>query len=658
MNLQGMYDEAIAFQQNGRLTEAEPLYCQILAFEPHHVMAQHMLANIRAGQGRNFEALELLRAALKINPSDPAILRDCGKVLHELGRYQEALVEFDQALTIEPDHASALNNRGSTLHNLKRWKEALECYDRAITIRPDFTQALYNRGNTLYNLKRLEEALESYDRALVIYPDYMEALNNRGNVLRDLKRLDEALASYDKALAIQPDYVLALSNRANVLGDLKRLDEALICYDKTLSIQPDYVLALNNRGNVLQDMGRFDEALASHDKAVSVKPDYVQAIHDGATALWRLARFEESLARYDKALAIEPNDAEAHKNRAGALRELGRIEEAVQSLDRATALDPKYAEAYLRKAVCKFLSEDLEEGWQLYEWRKRLPVPIDFRTYAQPLWSVKEDIAGKTLFLYTEQGLGDTIQFFRYAVLARARNARVIVSVQDALVRLLDRASQGVEVVNSSVIPQEFDYHLPLMSLPMVFGTKMDNIPAHVPYLKAEPDRVKSWAHRLGHHGFKVGICWQGSPLFKIDFGRSIALSHFDRLSKIPGVRLISLQKGAGTAQLLNLPPGMKVESLGDGFDEGPHAFLDSAAVMEHLDLIITSDTSVAHLAGALGRPTWVALKFIPEWRWFLGRSDSPWYPTMRLFRQSSVGEWPAVFAEMEAQLVQLAKAK
>jgi hypothetical protein len=294
------------------------------------------------------------------------------------------------------------------------------------------------------------------------------------------------------------------------------------------------------------------------------------------------------------------------------------------------------------------LTGALEEGLALYEWRKKMPVPIEARSYRQGLWTGEQDLAGKTLFVYVEQGLGDTIMFYRYALMAGEKGARVVLAAQDALLPLLRDAGAGIEVIGLGDVPAHFDYHAPLMSLPLAFATRIESIPAPVPYLRSRPERVAHWRARLAGKAFKIGLCWQGA---KNIAGRSFPLAALGDIATLENVRLISLQKGDGADQLKSLPAGMTVETLGEDFDAGANAFIDSAAVMQSLDLLITPDTSLAHLAGALGRPAWVALKHVPDWRWFLARDDSPWYPSLRLFRQPAPGDWTAVFAQMRAAL-------
>jgi Tfp pilus assembly protein PilF len=430
-----------------------------------------------------------------------------------------------------------------------------------------------------------------------------------------------------------------------------RAREALESYDAVLRLNPEMADAHCNRGIVLQAMlGRPEEALTSFDRAIALNPRMAMAHHQRGNTLRDLGRLEESLENYDRALALKPDAAMAHNDRGNVLRNLHRWDEAILSYERAIELNPAFGRAAFSKAMCLLQTGNFTDGLPLYEWRKKKP-GARYRQFPRPVWSGAESLDGKKLFLIAEQGLGDTIQFSRYALLAREKGAKVILAVQDVLVRLMKGLGPEIGVVGMTSHPPEFDCHAALLSMPLAFGTNLSSCPASVPYLRAEPDRIEHWRTRLGRGGFKIGICWQGKELAKIGRGRSFSVRHFEGLAKLPGVRLISLQKGDGVEQLRGLPPEVNVETLGEDFDVSPDAFIDTAAVMEVLDLVITTDTAIAHLAGALGRPTWVALKNVPDWRWFLGRTDSPWYPTMRLFRQSARDDWAGVFAAMESQL-------
>jgi len=500
--------------------------------------------------------------------------------------------------------------------------------------------------------KRLLEALNRCDAFIRWNPNAPGAHCTRGFVLHALKRFDEARESYASAIGLDPDFAEAYYGCGNALQKLDRLNEALESYTRAIALKPDYALAYNNRGNVLRELGRADGALQNYTRAIELKPDAALAYNNKGNTLKALDRFDEAVENYDRAIAIKPGFAGTHIERGNALRELHRLEEAIESYDRAIELAPDFAETYWNKSLCTLAMGDLEEGWRLYEWRKKMLRPSRLPKYLRPEWSGKTSLEGKTLFIRAEQGLGDTIQFSRYALLAESMGAKVILSVQDPLAILLTGMGRTIETIAVSTPPRGFDCHVALLSMPLAFKTDLQSVPAHIPYLRAEPDRVLKWKSRIGSHGFKVGICWQGGE-GTADAGRSFPLACLRGVAGLSSVRLISLQKHAGLGQLSDLPADMKVETLGLVFDSAPAAFTDTAAAMECLDLVVAADTAVAHLAGALGRPAWLALKHVPDWRWLLERADTPWYPTMRLFRQTIRGDWSGVFAAMEERLAQ-----
>ena len=669
-----MLNTAIAHHQSGRLVEAEALYRRILAADARNADALHLLGVIAHQVKRNDIAVDLIGKAISINGTVPAYysnrgsaLRALGRleealasyeaalrlrpdlaeacynrgtVLQELGRLEEAVTAYDAALRIKPDYAEAHSNRGNALKAIGRFEEALISYDVALRIKPDYAEAHSNRGNALKALGRLEEALAAYEAALRIGPDLAEAHSNRGAALRGLGRLEEALASYDAALQIKPDYAEAYYNLGNTLKDLNCLEKALAAYEAALRLKPDYAQAHSNRGVVLKALGRFEEAVVSYDVALRIKPDYAEAHSNRGVALQELDRLEESLAAYEAALRIRPDYADAYYNRGNALRALGRLEEALAAYDTALRIDPDHAEAHTNRAAALLLASRLAEGWREYEWRwlkKKLP----HDTF--PRWQ-GEPADGRTLLVWWEQGLGDIIQFARYLPLLRQRGWRVIFEVPSLLARLLDGLADATVVAQGDPLPP-FDLQCPLLSLPLGFGTTLETIPAAVPYVYAEPERRTFWRQRLPKDGFRIGIVWQGNPGHSNDRHRSIPLKQFAPLSALSGVRLVGLQKNHGLDQLAGLPEGMTVQTLGAEYDEG--GFPDTAALIMELDLIVSADTSVAHLAGALGRPVWVALPMAPDWRWMLQRADSPWYPSMRLFRQPERGDWDSVFHEI-----------
>jgi tetratricopeptide (TPR) repeat protein len=519
------------------------------------------------------------------------------------------------------ERAEALLQQGLALMKLGRLDNALAKYDEALAVRPDYAAALNNRGNVLLDLNRFAEALVSYERALALQPGFAEALNNRGIALLHLKRPGEALASFEAALAAGSTHPEVFNNRGNALRNLARPADALASYDQALAMQPNYVGALYNRGNVLRDLQRPDEALLSYEQALALRPDYPEALSSRGIAFLDLKRPAEALASYDKALALRPD----------------------------------YAQALFNRSLVSLLTGDFAAGWAGYEYRwesegatpRRLTAPC-------PEWR-GEDLRGKRIGVYEEQGLGDIIQFARYLPLLSAMGASVTLFVRPSLHRLLNPLTPLIRITDRPQKGDAFDYQSALMSLPGAFGTTLDSVPAQIPYLFAEPALVERWRQRLGGHGFKIGIAWQGNPSGKINAGRSLPLRCFRAIAAIPGVRLISLQKTHGLDQLADLPPGMTVETLGDDFDSGKDAFIDTAAVIANLDLVISCDSAIVQVAAAMGRPVWVALKLVPHWPWLLDRDDSPWCPTARLFRQRQRGDWDEVFERIAAAVAPVA---
>jgi tetratricopeptide (TPR) repeat protein len=595
-------------------------------------VVERLCQGILQSQPRHFDALHLL-----------------GAVETERGRLDDALRYWDEALTVRPGHAELMQNYAIALGRSGRHREALGFWDRALAIRPDYAEALNHRGNALKELTRLEEALASYDKAIALKPDYAEALNNRGIVLLKLKRLGEALASYDKALALKPDYAEALNNRGNALKELKRPEEALASYDKALALKPDYANAFNNRGIALRRLRRLDEALASFDRALAVQPEYADALNNRGNALQELNRSDEALASYDRALAVRPDYADALNNRGLALKELKRFDEALASYDRALAVKPDYVEAHWNEALARLLIADFEGGWAKYEWRwKNESLGPLKRNFPQPLWLGADAIDGKTILLHSEQGFGDTIQFCRYVPLVAARGARVILEVQGPLQELMTDLAGVTQVISKGSPLPDFDVQCPLLSLPLAFETRLETIPSATPYLSVPLQALKAWQSRLGPAARpRIGLTWSGSPSHKNDQNRSISLRAVLPLLDIEAT-FVSLQKDVRADDAAVLQERTDILHFGDALND----FSDTAALISQLDLVISVDTSVAHLAGALGKRVWILLPFVPDWRWLLERGDSPWYPIARLFRQSDTREWDDVIERVHEALL------
>lgn len=686
IDLAQKFQQARQLHQRHELAKAQSLYKYILRFSPKHFEALYYLGVSHLQIGEPEPAVALIEKAATINPNSPEIFSDLGYAFNLLKRHEKAVACYNKAINLNKNFSEAYNNRGIVLSELEKWEEALADFDRAIALKSNYPEAYTNRGAAFKALGRSEDALASHDKAIALNPFFAEAYNNKGLVFKDidkaelaianflksiefrpnyaaaylnlgktffnLKRYDDAIASFNKAIKIRPDFVEAFCYLGHVYQASKRHDDALKSYQKTIELDPKHAEGYNGRGNALKKQKNHAEALESFEKAIALKPDYPEAFNNRAIELQFLNRLEDALASYDKAIEINPEYAEAYSNRGGVLKDLNRLGEALASLDRSIELKPDYAEGLWSRGQIRLLQGDYETGLQDYEWRKKSPLgpqnPIPDTLHLTP----DIDINNKKIFIYPELYLGDAIQFSRYVKLAEDRGAHVTMSVSENLHKLLGTISSKTQFLPKGTAPEQFDYCCSLMSLPFAFKTGLETIPTPIPYLKAEPDRVTKWGDKIGKRDFRIGICWQGSTqAYSILLRRSFPLALFNNISRIPNVRLISLQKSDGIEQLATRPEGMKVETLGDDFDAGPDAFVDTAAVMENLDLVITSDTAIAHLAGALGRPTWVILRDIPDWRWHLNRSDSPWYPNMKLFRQSRRDDWNDVFHQIEFEL-------
>ena len=517
---------------------------------------------------------------------------------------------------------------------------------------PDQAEAYYKRAGALKDERRFAEALAAFDNAIALKPDYAQAYNGRGIVLANLNRLAEAVGSFDRAIGLKPDYAEAHNNRALVLQDVGQLEEALASLDRAIALQPDNARAHNNRGVVLHGLKRDDAALASHDQAIALKADYAEAHYNRGIVLHELDRLDDALASLDRAIALKPDYAAAHNNRGTVRHDLNRLEEALAAYDTALALTDGFAEAYLNKSYCLLRMGRFDEGWRLHEWRKKTERPVGHRSFPQPLWLGSEDIANKTVFVHWEQGFGDTLQFCRYGKLLRARGANVVMSVQEPLHRLLSRSMPDIRFLKNDVVPAAFDYHCPLMSLPLALGTTLQNVPAAVPYLFADNERLKTWEARLPPPTKpRIGIVWSGNAKQKNDFNRSIGLAALAPILAVDA-HWISLQKEVRDVDRPLLENSRQISHYGELLSD----FSDTAAAIACVDLVVTVDTSVAHLASAMGKPVWILLAATADWRWLVERDDCPWYPTARLFRQQAPHLWNSVVERVLTHLIHFVK--
>jgi Tfp pilus assembly protein PilF len=476
-----------------------------------------------------------------------------------------------------------------------------------------------------------------------------EAFYDDGNEFLRVGDYLSAIESFKNAIHIKTDFFAAYINLAWALSNIGRIEEAIQFLEQAVEKNCKIPLAFSNLGFLLFESKDYENSLRSCEKAIALDPNFAEAYNNMGNALRQLGRHREALKAYNKGISLNPAAAGIYSNRGSVLQEMGRLDNALADFEEEIRRNPSFPDVHYSKACLQLLRGNFEEGFALYEWRKKKKEPTGNHNLPRPLWLGKENIAGRTVFVPFELFFGDTIQFCRYLQMFDEKGARVLFAPQPKLKRLMQSLNaNNIEIVDVDDSSLSYDFHCPLLSLPLAFKTTSSTIPHAVPYLAAEHDRTTRWRTRIGDNGFKIGVCWQGSDALP---GRSFDPHQLDRISKVAGVRLISLQKGKGEADLLESAPKIPIMTLGEEFDAGPDAFLDTAAVMGCCDLVISCDTSIAHLAGALGVPIWVALKKVPEWRWLLNSRESRWYPSMRLFRQKEAGDWDDVFAEMHRDL-------
>ena len=571
--------------------------------------------------------------------------------LHRSGGRGAASTLYREIIELDSRNFDALHLLGVVTAEGGDPTAALSLMDLAIQINPTDAVARCNRGITLRTLKQLDAALASFDAAIALRPDYAEAYTHRGVVLRELQQFAAALASYDRAIAIAPTSAVAHFNRGNLLRSLAQPPDALASYDQAIAIKPDFAAAHLHRGEVLRELGRPEAALQSYELAIALCPDCAEAHLRHGNVLRDLMQLEAALASYNKALAIKADYAEAYLNRGTVLRELMHLEAALASYNQAIALRPDYAEAYANRATLRLLLADFANGWGDYEWRWRNSRGSNIRQTRrglQRLWLGDECLSGKTILLTCEQGLGDTLQFCRYAAAVSGLGASVLLEVQEPLTSLLASLGgvSGVFAIGSNL--PTFDWHCPLLSLPLAFKTRVDTIPAAEGYLRADADKVAQWRSRLGKHTRpRVGLVWSGNPQHSHDRYRSISLDKL--LARLPtGAGYVSLQKDIREQNAQTLRARADVLD----FSTELRDFSDTAALCKCMDLVISVDSAVAHLSGALGVPTWVLLPFHPDWRWLTERNDSPWYQSVKLFRQPSIDNWDEAIARLSGELL------
>lgn len=611
-----LFEEGVRLHQARRLSEAQALYERVLRERPGHPGALHLMGVLDIQRGEPAAAVGKIGAAIAANPGAAPFHGNLGTALQALGRLDEAQKSYEQAVRLDRRYADAHNNLGALHEKRQRWREAAASYRAAIAARPEFPEAHNNLGHLLRKSGALEESAKHFLEALRLRPDYGDAHRGHGMVLARQDKHDEAIACFRRAIELDPRDAEAHNQLGSRLKHLGRLADAEASFRAAIAIRDDFPEAHNNLGNTFFRQGRLDEAEACYRKALELRPNYADGFGNLGIVLMGRCRHEEAVAHFRKALELRPVYHEAVSNMSQALLTLGQF----------------------------------REGWERYEARWKLAV-LPPRPFRQPWWR-GESIVGQTILLHAEQGLGDTLQFLRYVPIVRALGADVVVEIQPELLRLAaPLARPGIRLVQRGNPLPHFDVHCPLLSIPGVLACELDTIPPPGDELAPDPELVRAWKERLGQGGdLRVGLVWAGNPQHGNDHHRSFRPLAFGPLLEVPGVRFFSMQKNRREGDDADLARLGRIEDIAPLLTD----FAESAAALCALDLLVAADTSIVHLAGAIRRPVWTMVPFSPDWRWMLGRDDTPWYPSMRLFRQPRQRDWKSVFARVAAELALL----
>jgi tetratricopeptide (TPR) repeat protein/glycosyltransferase involved in cell wall biosynthesis len=650
----------IVYKEQDKMAEAIACYEAAIQLKPTYAEAFNNLGIVLRIQGKLEAAIQQFEQAIALKPTYAEAYTSLASAYQQQGNPEAAIAQYTKLLELKPTNAEAFNNLGLAYQQQGKIEEAMAAYAQALVHRPNYPNVSNNLGNLLLDAGRMDEAIQAYQQAIADRPNYAEAYNNLGNAYQRQSNYEQAVIYYRKALESRPNFVEALSNLGAVLKDQKQLDAAVSCLKQALAIRDDYAEIHNNLGNVYQDQGKIEDAIACYESAVALKPDLAEVHSNLGNMLQYLGNFEAAFEHFHQAIAAQPDFAGAYNNLGIAYRNHGQLDQAFIAYSKAIELDPNFIEAHWNKSLNHLLLGDFQQGFAGYEQRFdwiKFKDQNPQRNYPQPRWD-GAPLDGKTILLHAEQGMGDTIQFIRYAPIVANLGGRIILECHPPLFNLLKDLPAIVQLIPYGQPIPPFDTHAPLMSLPYILGTTLETVPAEIPYLQnSDPSALCLLPPALSHPSascllpsvLKIGIVWSGNPDNPYNRARTVPLRSLVQLADIPGVALYSLQKDltASDEDLLKHHP--EIQDLRSQLTDFTH----TAALIQQLDVIISIDTAVTHLAGALGKPVWLLLPSAADWRWMIDREDTPWYPTMRLFRQSTFGDWEPVIARVETELRQ-----
>jgi tetratricopeptide (TPR) repeat protein len=653
----GTVDELLVagwhYKRTGNPLQAEFAYRRAVELDAEHAEAWAALGTFCLQWGRRDEAIEHFHRSLQLRPDDANVHCNLGIAHAQAGRLTQAIAGFRQAVRLNPGHADGRANLGNALRELGQTEEAVTMLREALALQQGHGAAHLNLGLSLISLKRPDEALGHLRQATQYTPQDPQAHHGLGLVHLQRGELVEAARCFERACRLKPDFADAHANLGMALGRLGNAAGALTALREALRLGQATPSVLNAMGAALAQVGDHPASLGPLQEAVRLQPDFVAALVGLGNSLRCCGRTDEALATLLRAVTVNADDAIARHDLALVHADMGRMAEALAEFDAALTLQPDFPRCRKNRALIRLRSGDWTEGWRDYEWRWQCD-ELQERACPQPRWD-GSDLAGKTILLWAEQGLGDALQFVRYADLVKQRGGTVLLECPEALHPLL-ASCKGIDrlVVAGAANVPAYEFHAPLMSLPGLVGTTVETVPAAVPYLTADRAVTAQLQHELAPiTGYRIGVCWQGNAKYPGDRLRSFPLQQLAPLAAVAGIRLVSLQTGPAVQQIAVLRGRLEIVDLGDRLMRTPGAFMDAAAVIENLDLVVSCDTAIAHLAGAMGKPVWLALPHASDWRWLQDRTSTPWYPTMRLFRQREPRQWESVFAEMAAVLGQ-----